>query len=87
MNIAILIIALLAMVGAGTGIGLAATATASVGTRAGAPASARDSAAKHLRYVLFDCLSKPQVEPAGYIATCADDGVASGGRPASTARW
>ena len=72
MNIAILVIALLAMVGAGTGIGLAASASASAHT------SATVSADEHLRYVLFDCNSGPQVRPAGYIATCADDGVGLG---------
>jgi hypothetical protein len=73
MNIAILVIALLAMIGAGTGIGLAATASA--GTHTGAKVSGAVSGAKDLKYVVFDCNSGPEVKPSGYIETCADDGI------------
>jgi hypothetical protein len=80
MNIAILVIALLAMVGAGAGIGLATTASASTHTRttasgtASGAVSATVSATKDVKYVLFDCNSGPEVEPASYVAFCADDG-------------
>jgi hypothetical protein len=72
MNIAILVIALLAMVGAGAGIGVATTASASTHTRT--TVSGAVSATRDLKYVLFDCNSGPEVKPASYIAFCADDG-------------
>jgi hypothetical protein len=68
-NTAIVVIAVLAMIGAGTGIGLAATAGAA--TRATARTSAA-TAAKPPTYVVVDCNSGPEVKPANYFQTCAD---------------
>jgi hypothetical protein len=73
LNIAVVVIALLAMVGVGTGIGLAASARTS--TTLSADVAANVSADRHPTYVLFDCLSAPAVRPASYVATCADAGV------------
>jgi len=72
MNIAIVVIALLAMVGAGTGIGLAASVGAS--TRPGAARAVTASATEQApKYVVADCLQL-QVRPATYFFACADGG-------------
>jgi hypothetical protein len=63
----IVVVAVLVMIGASTGFGLGASAKASTLT-------STVSAAKPLKYVVFDCNSGPEVKPADYIATCADDG-------------
>jgi len=71
-NIAIVVIALLALVGAGTGLGLAASAGAS--TRAGATTAVTAGAAnKAPKYVVADCFQL-QVRPGSYVFTCADGG-------------
>jgi hypothetical protein len=67
-NIAIVVIAVLAMIGAGTGIGLAASAGAA--TRATARTTAV-SATHTPTYVVADC-SQLQVEPSTYFFACAD---------------
>ena len=73
MNIALLIIALLALTGAATGIGLATSAGASA--RAAVAAAITVSATKKApKYVVADC-SQLQVRPGSYVFTCADGGV------------
>lgn len=81
-NIALVIIALLALVGAGTGIGLAASASASAyvsagSTVGGAVAVAPDSVAtpshKAPKYVVADCFQL-QVRPSSLVYSCADGG-------------
>lgn len=73
LNVAIVVIALLALIGAGTGIGLAASAGAS--TRARASTAVTLSATKKAtKYVVADC-SQLQVRPGSYYFTCADGGV------------
>ena len=73
LNVAIVVIALLALIGAGTGAGLAASAGASA--RAGATTASTVSAVKKApRYVVADC-SQLQVRPGSYVFTCADAGV------------
>jgi hypothetical protein len=67
-NIATVGIAVLAMIGAGAGIGLANSAGAA------ARSAATISATHAPKYVVADC-NQWQVEPSGYIFTCADDGV------------
>lgn len=79
LNAAIVVIALLALIGAGTGIGLAATAGAS--TPAGTASttstiratSATSATKKAPKYVVADCFQL-QVRPSSYVFTCADDG-------------
>jgi hypothetical protein len=70
-NIAIVIIAVLAMIGAGAGLALANSAGAVTGGAAGTMTLSADRAPKH---VVADC-NHWQIEPSGYIFTCADDGV------------
>jgi hypothetical protein len=70
-NIAIVAIAVLAMIGAAAGIGLANWAGAATGSAA---SSTTVSATHTPKYFVADC-NQWQVEPSGYIFTCADDGV------------
>jgi hypothetical protein len=68
--IAIVVIAVLAMIGAGVGLGLANSAGAATH---GAASTTTVSATLHPKYVVADC-NQWQVEPSGYIFTCADAG-------------
>ena len=72
LNVAIVVIALLALVGAGAAAGLAASAGASTGARA-STAVALSATKKATKYVVADC-SQLQVRPGSYVFTCADDG-------------
>jgi hypothetical protein len=84
-NLAIVVIAVLALVGAGTGIGLAASAgsaassttaastTAAGTTTASSSTTTTTAAAQPPKYVVADC-NQWQTEPSVYLFTCADAG-------------